>query len=74
VEILNSGQWQMLRVDMTNNTPETQAFAQKMGVVSLPSVLILNPDGKICRAKSLYEFEEASSFLDSLKSAQQSCE
>lgn len=69
----SKGGWDYVQVDMTETTPATQEIAQKYGVVSLPTVLILNPEGKECRALSLHGFEAAEELAQRLQKAEIHC-
>jgi len=67
------GGWEYVSIDLTANTPEVQKIAKDFGVVSLPTVLIAAPGGKICSALSLYSFESASDFAARLQRASTAC-
>ena len=72
-ELFEKGTWEMVRVDLTQMTPENTQIAQSFKVISLPSVLIVKPGGTVCEKLSLFGFENAQDFLTRLKSAQQAC-
>ncbi|MBS1984496.1 MAG: thioredoxin family protein [Bdellovibrionales bacterium] len=71
--LFTSGEWEMVRVDMTQPDDKLQALAQSWGVVSLPSVLFFAPGGKPCPELSLHAFENAKDFLRRIESAPQNC-
>ena len=63
-KLFESGEWQFVRVDMTEMNDANKALAHKYGIVGLPAVLIAQPGGQICKALSLFGFEDASRFVD----------
>ena len=71
--LFDKGEWEMVRVDMTNTNESNTRTAQSFGVVSLPTVLISAPGGKICQKLSLFGFENAEQFAARLKSATAEC-
>lgn len=71
--LFESGEWKMVRIDLTEATDANEALAKSFEVVSLPSVLIAAPGGTICKSQSLYGFEEPEKFLERLKRAQTDC-
>lgn len=72
-EYFLKGGWDYVQVDMTETTPATQEIAQKYGVVSLPTVLIINPEGKECRSLSLHGFEPPEELAQRLQKAEINC-
>ncbi len=67
------GTWEMVRVDMTTSTQDTDALSKDFGVVALPTVLLAAPGGRVCAKLKLFGFENASRFLARLKRAEREC-
>lgn len=71
-EYFEKNNWALVSVDMT--VPEThEKTAQMFDVISLPSLVFLNPDGKECKTLRLNELESSKNFLKRLAAAQAAC-
>lgn len=66
-------EWGFVSVDLTNSTPENQEIAEGYDIIGLPTVLILSPDGKVCKNHSLFGFEGPERFDVRMKRAQKDC-
>jgi thiol:disulfide interchange protein DsbD len=71
--LFENGAWEMVRVDMTVSTNETDALSKEFGIVGLPTVLLAAPGGRVCAKLKLFGFENASRFLARLKHAERDC-
>ncbi len=71
--LFEKGAWEMIRVDMTVSTKETDALTKEFGIVGLPTVLLAAPSGRVCAKLKLFGFENASRFLARLKRAEREC-
>lgn len=60
------GELTMVRVDMTQMTPALEAVSKQYGVVSLPTVLIVQPGGAVCAPLTLYGSEGPEAFTKRL--------
>jgi thiol:disulfide interchange protein DsbD len=70
-DVIKAHDFQFISVDLTH---EEHPWAKKYGVVSLPTVLILKPQGLKCETLSLFEFEDAEAFVERLKRALVDCQ
>ncbi len=63
--IQHSGGFKFLRVDMTRSGGvEEKALKEKFGIVGVPTVLFIDPDGREIRELRVEGFVEASEFLE----------
>jgi len=63
----------LIRIDATDiEAPEIQKLARKYGVVSLPTILFLEPTGKIMKGQTVAGFVEAEEFLKTLDAVRKS--
>lgn len=62
--------WVLLRFDATQDSTELQDLKKKYQIVGLPTVLIFNKNGEWLKELTLTEFEEVTSLLKRLQSAQ----
>ncbi len=66
--------WAFVQHDLTLTNDANQAVIDKFGIIGLPTVLIRNPSGKVCRGLELFGFENAEKFEARLKRAVDACE
>ncbi len=72
LEFMAANNWALVQVDMT--VAETyEKLAQEYEIISLPSLIFKNPEGKECKAFRLHEKESPTNFLRRLKGAQENC-
>ena len=64
--------WTLVRVDATR-PDQNQNLIKKFEVLSLPTVLILSPQGKVCKNYSLFENESLDKFILRLERAKAEC-
>lgn len=57
----------LLRIDVTNDTPENEAKRKRFGVMSLPTILFLSREGKILENPRVHGVLSAEDFLLFLK-------
>jgi thioredoxin:protein disulfide reductase len=57
----------LLRLDVTNDTPETEALLKKYGVLSLPTVLFVDRSGNILPQPRVHGLVPAAKFLSVMK-------
>jgi thiol:disulfide interchange protein len=67
---INSGEFQFIQIDLTT---EDSPWSGRLGVVSLPTVHVLNRDGSLCEGLSLFEFESSERFVERLNRARREC-
>jgi thiol:disulfide interchange protein DsbD len=72
-ELFITKKWAYVPIDVTNFNEEKQKIAAEFNVLSLPTILIENPEGKICEKLSLHEFENSQAFLERLNKAELQC-
>lgn len=63
-----TGDFDFVRVDLTQTTPENNKIISSFGLVGLPTVLITDTLGNVCQDLSLFGFEDAASFEKRIKS------
>jgi thiol:disulfide interchange protein len=68
-----SGEWDYVRVDMTQMNDENTQISRTFNVVGLPTVLLTNSHGKICDKLKLFGFENAKNFEARLQRAIKEC-
>ena len=73
IENMFNADWAMVTVDMTENVDPQKTWAEENDVISLPNLMILNPEGKECKSKRLFEFENAVKFKRRLEEAKMNC-
>jgi len=73
-DFIKKEKWNYKMVDMTTVEGIAEKLSNKYNVVSLPTVLIFSPEGKLCKNSTLNDFEEASSFIERLQKAKENCE
>ncbi len=71
-DYMASKNWVLVTVDMTNPEPY-EKLASDFGVISLPSLLFINPQGTECKKLRLNEKEPYTNFLKRLQNAELSC-
>jgi len=71
-DYMSSKNWVLVTVDMTNPEPY-EKLASDFGVISLPSLLFISPEGKECKKLRLNEKEPFTNFLKRLQSAEANC-
>lgn len=71
-EYMASKGWVLVTVDMTKPEPY-EKLASDFGVISLPSLLFINPQGSECKSLRLNEKESYTNFLKRLQSAETNC-
>lgn len=52
----------LLKVDNTNETPESKLLIQKYGVIGLPTLIFINDKGEVQKSLTLNSFEKAEDF------------
>jgi thiol:disulfide interchange protein len=57
-----SGEWEMVQIDLTETNEANRKIAEKFSVRGLPTVLISNEKGEICLNLSLFGFENSKDF------------
>lgn len=57
----------LLRIDVTDDTPENEAKRKRFGVMSLPTILFMSRDGKIVENPQVHGVISADEFLKFLK-------
>ena len=67
------GKWDFVSVDMTNMDEAHTALATSYGIQGLPTVLISDGAGRICKAHSLFGFEGPVEFRERLLAALENC-
>ena len=55
-----------VRIDCTEETDENSALRQKYGAISLPTVVLVKPDGTVAAELTLRKFEEPTKFVERL--------
>lgn len=63
------GGFTLIRVDMTEDTPANTALQERFGIVGLPHVSFIGPDGTVRKDLTLTGFEEPAEFLPRLADA-----
>jgi thiol:disulfide interchange protein DsbD len=72
-DFFKTANWAYVQIDLTELNPEKEALAAKYGILSLPSVFIESPEGKICESFKLFEFEDAAAFQRRMEDAKANC-
>jgi thiol:disulfide interchange protein DsbD len=72
-KLFMSGDWDLVEVDLTIDNDESRRIAAEYQVLGLPTVLLINPQGRICQAESLFGFEGPSDFAARLARARAAC-
>ena len=57
-----SGNWHFVSVDLTETNPQTEKIIADFGLVGLPTVLLADAQGNICKKLSLFGFEPPEDF------------
>jgi len=70
-EISKSG-WALVTVDATR-PDQNQDLIKKFEVISLPTVLLISPNNKVCTQQTLYEKEPIDKFILRLEKAKAEC-
>lgn len=71
--LFEQNQWDYVSVDLTEANETNTAIAGKWGIIGLPTVLIINPQGQVCDNLTLNGFENAKAFKLRLNTAQENC-
>jgi|GEM_PF-1109946 len=71
--LFEKGEWDFVSVDLSIDSPANRKISSEWNVVGLPTVLLVNPSGKVCTGLELYGFEDATAFQTRLEKAQRSC-
>lgn len=72
LEYMNTKNWTLVTVDMTQPEPY-EKLAAEFGVISLPTLLFINPKGQECKSVRLHEKESYENFIKRLQNAEVSC-
>jgi len=66
--------WSFVQHDLTEVNPANEAVIDEYNIIGLPTVLIQNPAGEICKGLELFGFENAQAFKTRLEKAKVECE
>ena len=66
-------EWDMVRVDMTTMDDSKRQIAKDYEVVGLPTVLLVDGNGRVCKSLKLIGFEGPQDFLKRMRHAMQGC-
>jgi thiol:disulfide interchange protein DsbD len=65
--------WNFVKVDLSTTGGPEEKIAEEKGVVGLPTLLFLNPQGQVCEPFTLTGFENSEKFLARLLNARAKC-
>jgi thiol:disulfide interchange protein len=72
-KLFREGDWDLVEVDLTLDNDESRRIADDFDVIGLPTVLLLDPQGRICRSEALFGFEGPLPFKERLARARADC-
>lgn len=73
MSFMKENSWSLVKVDLTDPKPY-EHLATQYSILSLPSLIFLDPSGKECSSHRLNEKESPENFLNRLQSAQNNCQ
>jgi thioredoxin:protein disulfide reductase len=71
-KLFENESYDYFQVDLTDPTADDRTLAERFDVVGLPTVLILDSQGRVC--SRLFGFEPADEFLERLKTSEKNCQ
>jgi len=57
----------LIRVDVTDNTPQEQAIDKRYGIFGPPDIIFIDEKGKVLKSKTIVGFMEADKFIKHIK-------
>jgi thiol:disulfide interchange protein DsbD len=71
-KLFENESYDYFQVDLTDPTADDRTLAERFDVVGLPTVLILDSQGRVC--SRLFGFEPADEFLERLEASKRKCQ
>jgi len=71
-ETFNKNSWSLVQVDMTK-PDQNKDLASRFKVLSLPTLIFISPENKVCEKYTLNEKESVANFVRRLEKAKSDC-